>query len=162
MIPEIINIIEIKDYKMTVYYNTSECRIIDFESIINNPKSDFDKKLKNKEIFHSVFVSDGNLLFKKLKFSYQLNRKRKFAYYSIGGDTLYDDSLQVDINLPIGTKIKNLRLQYNITQKQLSEKIKITAGNLSEIERNLHYPQIKTLNKIAKFFGKEIKIDFAN
>jgi len=162
MVPEIINIIEIKDYQITVYYNTGEYRIIDFEKIIKNSKSKFDEKLKDKEIFNSVFVSDGNLMFKKLKFSYELNNKRQYAYYSLGGDTLYDEGAFVDINLPIGTKIKNLRLQFRLTQKQLSEQVKITSSNLSLIERNIHYPKIRTLNKIAKFFGKEIRIDFAN
>ena len=160
MVIEIINIIDINDYKITVYFNTGEYRLIDFLEIIKKPNNKFDEKLINKDILNSVFVSDGNLMFKKIKYSFTINNKRKYAYYSIGGDTLYENTTIVNRNIPIGTKIKNLRLQHKISQKQLSEKIKITAGNLSIIERNLHYPQIKTLKKIASYFGKKVKIDF--
>jgi len=157
----IINIIEINGYNVTVFYNTGEYRIIDFKKIKENPQNDFDKKI-TPNILKSIFLSNGSISFKKIKYSFTLAGKRKYTHYAIGGDTLYNESKKANIYIPIGTKIKNLRLQHKLTQKQLSEKVKITPSHLSIIETNKNMPNIKTLKKIAKIFKKRLKIDFAN
>jgi len=162
IIPQIVDIVSIKDYTVVCCFNNGEYRIVDFKKIIENPQSEYDKKLVDLDIFSSVYISDGNLAFKKLKISFILNKKRKFSYYSIGGDTLYNESTNTRIELPIGTKIKHLRLRNNLTQEELAIRIKTSKSSLSTIERNKHYPDIKTLEKIANCFGKKVNIEFTN
>ena len=53
-----------------------------------------------------------------------------------------------DINL--GERILFLREKNNISQRELAEKIKITASMLSQIERNLANPSLSTLRLISK------------
>lgn len=161
-IPQIIDIISIEGFNIICYFNNGEYRKINLKKISDKPQNNYDKKITEKEIFDSLFISDGNVAFKKLKFSFTLNNKRKYSYYSIGGDTIYNESEKIKIDLPIGTKIKHLRLKNNLTQEQLAQNINSSKSNLSVIEKNKHYPDIKTLEKIANYFGKKMIIDFVN
>lgn len=52
----------------------------------------------------------------------------------------------------LGDKIRELRTQNNITQKELSEKLFVTAQAVSRWEKNEVEPSIKTLTEIAKIF----------
>lgn len=53
----------------------------------------------------------------------------------------------------LGDKIRELRTQNNITQKELSEKLFVTAQAVSRWEKNEVEPSIKTLTEIAKIFN---------
>lgn len=44
----------------------------------------------------------------------------------------------------IGSKIKNLRLQKNLTQEELGERTDLTKGYISQLERNLSSPSMET------------------
>lgn len=63
----------------------------------------------------------------------------------------------------LGKKIKFLRMQKNLTQKQLAERAAMSANNLSLIEtakRDYLSLNIHNLIKIADGLGMEVKIDF--
>ena len=53
-------------------------------------------------------------------------------------------------SLELGKKIKNYRKMRKLTIKELSEKVKLTASMLSQIERNLVNPSIGTLKIISQ------------
>lgn len=58
----------------------------------------------------------------------------------------------------LGSKIKNLRKEMNLTQEQLCEKIGIAQSTLGMIESNKREAGKKTLLKIAEFFG--VSVDY--
>ncbi|MDO8059170.1 helix-turn-helix domain-containing protein ['Crotalaria aegyptiaca' phytoplasma] len=59
----------------------------------------------------------------------------------------------------IGEKIRNLRLQQKLTQRELAQKINMTTGYISQIENNLILPSLNTLFLMLKIFKVSI-VDF--
>lgn len=60
--------------------------------------------------------------------------------------------------LHIDKKLKQLRAERNLTLKEVSEKIGITAGLLQHYEAGRCEPRLKTLAKICDFF--EVSADY--
>ncbi len=60
----------------------------------------------------------------------------------------------------IGRKIKDLRLEQNLTQEELAYLIKISRDHLSNIENGKYPINIKNLYKIAVFFKVDMKYFF--
>lgn len=58
--------------------------------------------------------------------------------------------------MEIGTKIKNLRLERNITQEALAEHLGVTAQAVSKWERGVAAPDISLLPELSVFFGVRI------
>lgn len=54
--------------------------------------------------------------------------------------------------MDIGSKVKELRLENTLTQRELSQKIHIAQNTLSQIENNIANPSYEVLNLIANFF----------
>ncbi len=57
-----------------------------------------------------------------------------------------------------GNKLKELRIQAGLTQKQLGEKIQVTKSVISYYELQERYPSPETLIKLAKVF--HVSTDF--
>lgn len=55
----------------------------------------------------------------------------------------------------IGSKLKNLRVQKNLTQEELGERTDLTKGYISQIERNLSSPSLETFFSILEVLGCE-------
>lgn len=53
----------------------------------------------------------------------------------------------------IGKKIKELRIEKNLTQKQLSEKLKIAQSSISEWEKGKYEPTATAIKQISIFFN---------
>lgn len=60
--------------------------------------------------------------------------------------------------LSIGEKIKRLRRVAGFTQKELAEKIDLTAPTITKYEKGTLEPSIDTLNKIATLFNVNVSI----
>jgi len=58
--------------------------------------------------------------------------------------------------MEIGSTLKSLRNIYGYSGKELSKKIEISPGYLSEIENNKKKPSINTLEKYAKVFDLKL------
>lgn len=56
----------------------------------------------------------------------------------------------------IGEKIKTLRKERNLTQKELANKIGVTASTVTKYENGQLEPNIEVLNKIADIFNISI------
>lgn len=63
--------------------------------------------------------------------------------------------------MDIGSRIKNLRLQKNLTQEELGERTDLSKGYLSQLERNLSSPSMETFFAILEVLGCTPK-DFFN
>jgi transcriptional regulator with XRE-family HTH domain len=55
--------------------------------------------------------------------------------------------------VPFGTRVKILRLFYGLTQKDLSEMIKLSNNRLCSIEQNSLYPTEDVIKRIAEAFN---------
>jgi transcriptional regulator with XRE-family HTH domain len=55
-------------------------------------------------------------------------------------------------------RVLALRLEFGLTQEQLSEKIGCTRGTINRIERAHKYPRASTRFKLAQFFGTDENI----
>ena len=49
-------------------------------------------------------------------------------------------------------KLKKLRIQHNMTQEEVAERLGFSAQTVSKWERGISYPDITLLPKIAKMF----------
>ena len=58
----------------------------------------------------------------------------------------------------IGKMIRELRISSGYTQEQLAEKIGIDNKHLSKIEKGVHIPSYKTMQKLSSVFG--LKLNF--
>lgn len=83
----------------------------------------------------------------------------------ISSETVYEEGIDVsneydDIaNVVIGYKIKQKRLELNLSQQQLANNIGIDQSDLSKIEKGLFNITIKMLNRIADGLNCKITID---
>lgn len=55
--------------------------------------------------------------------------------------------------MDIGSKIKNLRVQQELTQEELADRSELTKGFISQLERNLTSPSVATLIDILEALG---------
>lgn len=55
--------------------------------------------------------------------------------------------------MELGTKIKRLRLQKNLTQEELADRCEVTKGYISQLENELTSPSITTLEDILNALG---------
>lgn len=58
--------------------------------------------------------------------------------------------------MDIGHKVKQLRIQKNLTLEELASRCELTKGFLSQLERNLTSPSISTLNDILEALGSSL------
>lgn len=57
----------------------------------------------------------------------------------------------------LGTRIKNKRLEQNLTQEQLAEKVELSAVYIGQIERGERKMTIETLVKLANSLNSSIE-----
>ena len=53
--------------------------------------------------------------------------------------------------MDIGNKIKELRILYGLTQQELADRLELSKGFISQLERNLTSPSVGTLLDIIHF-----------
>lgn len=62
--------------------------------------------------------------------------------------------------MEIGTKIKRLRLQLNLSQAELADRCELTKGYISQLENDLTSPSISTLIDILSALGTDLAAFF--
>ncbi len=60
----------------------------------------------------------------------------------------------------LGRRLRDLRLERELTQEELAFEVKISRDHLSNIENGKFPINIKTLYKLSKFFDVDIKYFF--
>ena len=58
----------------------------------------------------------------------------------------------------IGNRLKGLREESNLLQKELADKVNVSAGAIGMYENNKRNPDYETLNKLADCF--EVSVDY--
>lgn len=62
----------------------------------------------------------------------------------------------------IGSKIRELRIEKNLTQEELADRAELSKGFISQLERNLTSPSIATLIDILQCLGTNLKEFFSD
>ena len=62
----------------------------------------------------------------------------------------------MEVRMDIGKRMKELRIQYGLTQQELADRSELTKGFISQLERNLTSPSITTLMDILQCLGTSI------
>lgn len=57
------------------------------------------------------------------------------------------------VRMEIGDKLRNLRVQKNLTQEELGERTDLTKGYISQLERDLSSPSMETFFNILEVLG---------
>lgn len=58
--------------------------------------------------------------------------------------------------MDIGRKIRDLRLQNQLTQEELANRLELTKGYISQLENNLASPSIQTLFSLLEVLGTDV------
>ncbi len=61
------------------------------------------------------------------------------------------------IETRIGIRVADLRRAVGLTQEEMAEKVRVTPGTISRLERGFSLPSIKALAKIAETLNAELK-----
>lgn len=59
----------------------------------------------------------------------------------------------MEVRMDIGKRMKELRIQYGLTQQELADRSELTKGFISQLERNQNSPSIGTLLDIIQCLG---------
>lgn len=70
----------------------------------------------------------------------------------------YNEYKNLEPEYEIIKEIIKARIDQNISQKELAEKVGIKQANISRLESGEYNPSLKFLKKIAKGLGKELHI----
>lgn len=63
--------------------------------------------------------------------------------------------------MDIGEKLRQLRLQLNLTQEEMADRCELSKGFISQVERNLASPSIATLTDMLECLGTSLQDFFA-
>ena len=64
--------------------------------------------------------------------------------------------------MDIGEKLRQLRLQRNLTQEEMADHCELSKGFISQVERNLASPSIATLTDMLECLGSDLKEFFSD
>ena len=64
--------------------------------------------------------------------------------------------------MDIGEKLRELRIQRNLTQEELANRCELSKGFISQVERNLASPSIATLMDLLECLGTNLKSFFSD
>lgn len=64
--------------------------------------------------------------------------------------------------MDLGKKLKQLRIQRNLTQAEMADRCELTKGFISQVERNQASPSIATLTDMLECLGSDLKEFFSD
>ena len=62
-------------------------------------------------------------------------------------------TVKKEVKMDIGRRMKELRIQYGLTQQELADRAELTKGFISQLERNQNSPSVGTLLDIIQCLG---------
>jgi len=77
-------------------------------------------------------------------------------YLCEGSEIIFENQGQLKPRVDIGAKIRSVRLMRGISQKELAELTGVTPSTISQVEKNLIYPSIPALCRIAENLSVEV------
>lgn len=154
----------VKDENQTYSFFTHMCpRLFDLESIAywilerDAHTQKFKANIRHiTQVVLELYRRKDNFIIRALKLARRKNREAlKPHFYEINenDDIIIKTSSELFPNLDIGRKLKEIRISKNITQKELAEKVNLTAGFISQIENNQIVPSLTSFIQICEALG---------
>ena len=155
-LPKISRIIEIWNFKLTLLWNTSEIRTLDFVPLFKLWEKEGDTKmatLNNLEIFQQVTISeDRTLCWPNLPVSFTFKGETRTAPLELDALELYRQSTLVKKmeSFHVGAMLKAARENAGLSQADVALKSGTTRNYISRIENDKSDIQLETLQKIVE------------
>ncbi len=155
-LPKIIRIIEIRPFKITLLWNTSEIRVLDFSPLFDLWKKEGDAKmavLGDWEVFQQVALSENRSLYwPNVPVSFTFKRETRTAPLELDALELYRQSTLVKKmeGFNVGTMLRKAREGAGLSQADVALKSGTTRNYISRIENDKSGIQLVTLQKIVE------------
>ena len=111
----------------------------------------FNDLLTNKQLYQSGHISPGG-------FGIIWNDEIDFAAESLYYDGTIIERKKVELNIQIAIMVSEKRIEKGVGQKELAKLTGIHQAEISKIERGIGNPSVKTLDRIAKGLGLNLKL----
>ncbi|MCX7724918.1 MAG: helix-turn-helix domain-containing protein, partial [Thermodesulfovibrio sp.] len=153
----------VKDEDQTYSFFTYMCpRLFDLESIAYwiLEKDAHSQKFKANirhitQVVLELYRRKDSFFIKALKLSRRKHREafKPHMYEITSNEEIEIKSTEPSLNLDLGSKLKKIRILKNMSQKELAEKVNLTAGFISQMENNQIVPSLTSFLQICEALG---------
>lgn len=164
-LPKIIRIIEVEPFKITLLWNTSEIRELDFAPLFEQWEAEGDTKmaaLRDWDTFKQVTLSENRTLFwPNVQVSFTYHGEARTSPLELDAPELYRQSTLVKKTeaVNVGAMLRKAREAAGLSQADVALKSGTTRNYISRIENDKSDIQLETLQKIVEFgIGGEIVV----
>lgn len=166
-IPRIIQIIEVKHFKVHCVFNNGEYRVVNFEELFKTvpfTTDPFLRQLTDPVLFSRLELKNGTLVWPQLTKKIKLSNGMEFdTPLDLDPVVLYEQSTPDERQNQqhfLGELLKKARTQAGLTQEELAYKSGTTKNYISRIENNKSDIELGTLRKIIEIgLGKKLEIN---
>lgn len=162
-LPKIARILEIEPFKITLLWNTSEIRLLDFTPLFEQWELEGDAQmaaLRDWETFKQVTVSENRTLcWPNVPVSFTFKGETRTSPLELDALELYRHSTLVKKTEPVnvGAMLREAREAAGLSQADVALKSGTTRNYISRIENDKSDIQLETLQKIVELgIGGEI------
>ncbi len=155
----------IKDENLTYSFFTYMCpRLFDLDSVAywilerNAHSQKFKANIRHiTQVVLELYRKRDNLFIKALKLARRKNRDafKPHMYAITDNEEIQIKAIEQTPVLDIGSKLREIRISRKMSQKELAEKVNLTAGFISQMENNQIIPSITSLIQICEALGIE-------
>ncbi|GAB4490298.1 MAG: hypothetical protein OHK0019_08920 [Saprospiraceae bacterium] len=164
-LPKIARIIEVKPFKITLLWNTSEIRELDFAPLFGQWEAEGDTKmaaLRDWETFKQVTLSENSTLcWPNVPVSFTFKGVTRSNPLELDALELYRQSTLVKKTkaVNVGAMLRKAREAAGLSQADVALKSGTTRNYISRIENDKSDIQLETLQKIVELgIGGEIVV----
>lgn len=153
----------IKDESLTYSFFTYMCpRLFDLDSVAywilerDAHSQKFKANIRHiTQVVLELYRRKESLFLKALKLSRRKNRDafRPHMYEVTDNDEIHIKATEQPLALDIGSKLREIRISRNMSQKELAEKVNLTPGFISQMENNQIVPSITSFIQICETLG---------
>lgn len=163
----IAKILKVEPFKITALWTNAEARVIDFEPLFEQWKTEDDTALFplfDFETFKNVSLTKpgGTLKWDLVRLNFRFNGENRNEPIDLDPDGLFAASslVQKVSTLPIGQLLKTAREFAGLSQTDVAVKSGTTRNYISRIENGKSDIQLETLQKIVQLgIGKQVFLE---
>lgn len=155
-LPKITRIIEVQPFQLTLLWNTSEIRVLDFAPLFEVWEREGDAKmavLKDWKTFRQVTISENRTLsWPNVPVSFMFKGQTRTAPLELDALVLCGQSTLVKKmeGFPVGAMLREARKYAGLSQADVALKSGTTRHYISRIENDKSDIQLDTLQKIVE------------
>jgi len=153
---KISRIIAVEPFKITLLWNTSEIRVLDFAQLCKQWEAEGDSKmaaLRDWETFKQVTLSENRTLcWPNVLISFSFKGEARTSPLELDALELYSQSTLVKKTEPVnvGAMLRKARENAGLSQADVALKSGTTRNYISRIENDKSDIQLETLQKIVE------------